>query len=274
VLRNKKRPSVSVIVATYNRKELLGKTICSILSQTFDEFELIVVDDGSTDGTKCIFDMIDDPRIQYIYTNNWGGPARPRNIGIKAARGQYIAFCDDDDIWYPDKLRCQLAALKDRPFGLCFTNFDYIDSGGNKLEKTHKIKKRRQNPTFHSFILGGGDICNSSVMIKRSVVDTVGLLEEDPELIAAEDYHYWARVLRKYKACYVDRVLVSYRFNSKQCIRPTFSSGKLRKQIYLLKSIDSLVNIQWPFYYLKFLKILLIYLISDGNWKRIAYRWH
>jgi len=257
VLRNKKRPSVSVIVATYNRKELLGKTICSILSQTFDEFELIVVDDGSTDGTKCIFDMIDDPRIQYIYTNNWGGPARPRNIGIKAARGQYIAFCDDDDIWYPDKLRCQLAALKDRPFGLCFTNFDYIDANSKKLDKVHKIKKLFRNPTFNRFVLGGGAICNSSVMIRHSVVDAVGLLEEDPELVAMEDYQYWARIIRKYKACCVDKVLVSYRVNSQNSMEAITDRNWLTNQMYLLNAIRSSVEIAPAIYYTKMVKILI-----------------
>jgi len=251
------RPSISVIVPTYNRGNLLKDTITSILGQTFEGFELIVVDDGSTDNTRDIVNDVKDQRIKYMHTENWGGPARPRNIGIRAGKGEFVALCDDDDIWYPDKLRCQLAALKDRPFGLCFTNFDYIDANSKKLDKVHKIKKLFRNPTFNRFVLGGGAICNSSVMIRHSVVDAVGLLEEDPELVAMEDYQYWARIIRKYKACCVDKVLVSYRVNSQNSMEAITDRNWLTNQMYLLNAIRSSVEIAPAIYYTKMVKILI-----------------
>lgn len=253
---------VSVIVTTYNRKGLLKETIDSILNQTFRKFELIVVDDGSTDNTKSILDTFEDPRIQYIYTANWGGPARPRNIGINKAKGEYIAFCDDDDIWYPNKLDCQLRELRNSSYGLCFTNFDYINEDGMKLEKKHKIKKRYLNPTFNNFILGGGGICNSSVMIIRDVINTVGLLKEDSQLIAVEDFQYWARILKKYKACCVNKVLVSYRINSPNSIQVITDTNWLKKEVYLLNSINSLVKIDKIIYYIKFFKLIALYRIA------------
>jgi len=153
---NNSRPLVSVVVSTHNRAELVGETIRSVLGQSYDHFEVIVVDDGSNDNTQEVVNSFNDPRIVYVYTENWGGPARPRNIGIRKAKGEYIAFCDDDDIWHPDKLDCQLRAFGNGSFGLCFTNFDYINEDGKKLEKKHKIKKRYLNLTFNKFILGGG----------------------------------------------------------------------------------------------------------------------
>ena len=103
-----KSPLVSVVLTTYNRADLISETIESILSQTFRNFELIVVDDGSTDNTEEVVRSYNDERVHYIKTDNWGGPAKPRNIGIKKAKGEYIAFCDDDDLWLPNKLEVQL----------------------------------------------------------------------------------------------------------------------------------------------------------------------
>ena len=104
----KSGPLVSVIVSTHNRADLLCETLDSILSQTYENFELIVVDDGSTDNTEEVVKRHSAGRINYLKIDNWGGPARPRNIGIEKAKGKYIAFCDDDDIWLPKKLEKQI----------------------------------------------------------------------------------------------------------------------------------------------------------------------
>ena len=103
---------VSVIITTYNRAELIGEAIQSVLSQTNHDFELIIVDDGSTDNTRDVVEAFEDPRIRYIYTENWGGPARPRNIGIDLANGEHIAFLDSDDYWRKDKLEKQLRVFE------------------------------------------------------------------------------------------------------------------------------------------------------------------
>ena len=107
-----KNSFISVIVPTYNRADLISETIESILNQTYKYFELIIVDDGSTDNTEEVIRKFKDSRIKYIKTDNWGGPARPRNTGIKKTKGEYIAFCDDDDIWLPKKLEKQIRVFK------------------------------------------------------------------------------------------------------------------------------------------------------------------
>ena len=116
-------PAVSVVLITYNRKPLLRETVASILNQTFSDFELIVVDNVSEDGTERFVRSLDDPRVRYIRHPNGGVISINRNVGIRAARGDYIAFCDDDDLWVPDKLQRQIRAMEDNPrAGLCFTD--------------------------------------------------------------------------------------------------------------------------------------------------------
>ena len=97
------QPVFTVIIPTYNRENFLKRTIDSILSQTFKDFELIIVDDGSTDHTKALIDRYEDDRIVYFYKEN-GGQNSATNLGIQNAKGEYIAFCDSDDTWMPEKL--------------------------------------------------------------------------------------------------------------------------------------------------------------------------
>ncbi|HKK53946.1 MAG TPA: glycosyltransferase family A protein [Patescibacteria group bacterium] len=100
-------PKISVIIPTYNRANFLPRAIKSVLNQTFKDFELIIVDDGSTDNTKEVINnyLKNDDRIKYIYQQNSGGPPKPKNTGIKIAKGEYIAFLDSDDEWFKDKLK-------------------------------------------------------------------------------------------------------------------------------------------------------------------------
>ena len=249
---------VSVIVPTCNRSEILSETIKSILSQTYPNFELIVVDDGSTDDTKNIVSGFNDSRIEYVYIRNWGGPARPRNIGIKKAKGNYIAFCDDDDIWHPEKLFYQIKKFENSECVLCYTDFDYITNNGKRLNKKSKLKKYYKNLTFNKFMLSGGIICSSSVMIKCDVIETIGLFDEDPRLISAEDYHYWARILNKHKPCFVDKTLVSYRIDSTDSIRTPYKYNWFKNEMYLLNSINSTVKVNKIIYVIKLMKLFLI----------------
>ena len=133
-------PLVSVVVSTYNRADLLYETIQSILNQTYKKIEVIVVDDGSTDTTKKIVNSFEDYRIQYIYSENWGGPAKPRNIGIKRAKGEYIAFQDDDDLMVPDRIHLLLKALCVNPDAvLALGDYAFIDQSGNPTGEKSKF---------------------------------------------------------------------------------------------------------------------------------------
>jgi len=118
------RPLVSVIIPTYNRDELLRRAMESVLNQTFDDFELIVVDGAKSDETKGLVKSFGDKRLRYV-PQKGKGIANARNIGIKKARGEFIAFLDDDDIWKPEKLERQIQGFKELPesYGVIYTAF-------------------------------------------------------------------------------------------------------------------------------------------------------
>ena len=116
-----RQPVFTVIIPTYNREHFLKRTVDSILSQTFKDFELIIVDDGSTDHTKDLIDTYEDDRIVYFYKEN-GGQNSAVNVGLQKARGEYIAFCDSDDTWMPEKLeKCMEKYQEDKEVKVVYT---------------------------------------------------------------------------------------------------------------------------------------------------------
>ena len=189
---------VSVIVPTYNRANLVSETIKSILNQTYKNFELIIVDDGSTDNTEEIIRKFSDSRIEYIKTDNWGGPAKPRNTGIKKARGEYIAFCDDDDMWLPEKLERQIKVFQVyKKTAMLYTRFKTIEGDIISNRIFPKNGKYKSGNIFKSLYHRSFVAC-SSVMVKRSVLGQVGFFDTDPNLIAIEDTDLWLRIALKY----------------------------------------------------------------------------
>ena len=127
-------PLVSVIVPTYNRGHLLREAVDSVVRQTIPVWELIVVDDGSTDDSPAQLEALHDARIRVVAMAHSGSPARARNVGIGLARGQWIAFLDSDDVWLPEKLELQLARLPSHPSARwSCTGFDFIDAHGSPV---------------------------------------------------------------------------------------------------------------------------------------------
>lgn len=125
------RPAVSVVVPAYNAEAYIGATLSSVLKQSFEQFEVIVVDDRSTDATPVLVQALakNDARLHLItLENNFGTPAGPRNVGVREARGDWIAFLDSDDIWHPDKLKLQLDMLSRSAARLCSSQMvDFTD---------------------------------------------------------------------------------------------------------------------------------------------------
>jgi len=203
---------ISVIVPTFNRSHMVIETIDSILKQTFKDFELIVVDNYSSDNTEKVIKGYNDGRIRYFKHENGGIIAVNRNYGIGQARGEYIAFCDDDDLWLPEKLKKQMLEFeKDSQIGLVCTNGIIFDKTGD-LGERFKTRLTDSNFTFASLIWVNSVIC-SSVLVKKSVIDDVGLMDESPEIFTAEDYELWLRVAQKYRIKYVDLPLMRRRIH-------------------------------------------------------------
>ncbi|MCC7201184.1 MAG: glycosyltransferase [Nitrospirae bacterium] len=202
-------PKVSVIIPAYNRAGYIIQTLQSVFAQTFTDYEVIVIDDGSTDDTEDALKPYSG-RITYIRKAN-GGQGSARNVGIRMAKGEYIAFLDSDDLWLPEKLKTQVTFMDNHPeYGLTFSGCEFIDDAG-------KVIGEWSSPldfSFDSILLRGNYIMIPTVMVRRDVFDQAGLFNEARELISVEDYDMWLRIGLTYKIGYVDPVMARYRFHS------------------------------------------------------------
>ena len=192
---------VSVVIPTHNRAWALPSAVESVFEQRFDRWELIVVDDGSTDGTG---DWIQKhaPRARYIYQDN-RGVSTARNRGIEAARGRYIAFLDSDDRWLPEKLARQVAVMEGEGADVSYTDEIWIRNG-RRVNPKKRHKKHSGDIFLQSLPLV--IVSPSSVMIRREVFSDVGLFDET--LLACEDYDLWLRITCRYPVKYIDEALI------------------------------------------------------------------
>lgn len=198
---------ISVIIPTYNSDRYICEAIDSVLCQTYTDYEVIVIDDGSTDDTgRIIADRY--PMVRYYLVENRGA-ASARNLGISKAQGEFIAFLDADDRWLPAKLEKQVALFEaDKTVGLVFTeNVNFNEQG--LLEFTANKRSRLMHGNIVRNIFVNSNVVTSTVMVRKSVFDHVGLFEED--LFVAEDDNMWMRICMKYGIALLDERLVQYR---------------------------------------------------------------
>jgi len=199
-------PKVSVIIPAYNAERYIAETLRSVFDQTYRNYEVIAVDDGSKDGTLRLLQSY-APKIK-VYSKSNGGPASARNAAIKNSDGELIAFLDSDDLWFQDKLEAQVRFLCENPaVGLTYSEALMVGHEGGAGER--KIGYT-ESPSFCK-LLYGDFIPNSTVMIRRSCVERIGLLDESKELIAAEDYEYWLRIAKLFPIAGIPRPLAYYR---------------------------------------------------------------
>jgi glycosyltransferase involved in cell wall biosynthesis len=200
-------PKVSVIIPTYNRAAPLQKATASVLSQTFQDFEVIVVDDASPDNTGDMVRSFGDQRIRYIRHEVNKGEGAARNTGILHSKGEYLAFLDDDDEWFPDKLRKQVALLDHSPLnvGVIYTGYRKIDTttGSTLLDL---VPSKRGN--IFNDLLQDNCIATTTVLVRRQCFDKAGLFEEGVAFGA--DYDMWIRVSREFHIDYIKEPLVNY----------------------------------------------------------------
>ena len=193
---------ISVIIPTYNRIFFLKRSIDSVLEQILKPYEVIIVDDGSSDGTSTMIKK-NYPKINLICQENKGVSAA-RNIGIRASSGDWVCFLDSDDEWKKNKLSEQMLAIKKN------TNYSFCHSNEEWIKNGKKINQKKKHKKY------GGDIfkecldmCRispSSVMINKSVFDDIGFFNED--LVVCEDYELWLRICAHYKVLFVDEPLI------------------------------------------------------------------
>lgn len=196
------KPKVSIIIPTFNRFSRLKQAVDSILLQTYRDFELIVVDDGSTDRTRELFENC-PPQVFYVFQKN-KGVAAARNEGINKARGQWLAFLDSDDTWLPEKLARQMAFHQKNPdIKISQTEEVWIRNGKrvNPMKKHKKVSGWIFEPCLRLCL-----ISPSSVILAREVFDRVGIFDES--FPVCEDYELWLRCTLRYAVGLVDNTLV------------------------------------------------------------------
>jgi glycosyltransferase involved in cell wall biosynthesis len=234
-----KKPLISVIIPTYNRGSLLPRSIKSVLKQTYKNFELIIVDDGSTDYTKKIVEkyLKEDQRIKYIYQENSGGPPKPKNTGIKASKGEYIAFLDSDDEWFSDKLKKQIEFyIKNdinKNVGLVGCGAISINNktGGKRIIKLPRLLKIKSPKTLGRPI----PYSCSSIMIKKSIFKEIGLFDEKIKI--GDDYEFYIRISRKYEFKFVQEPLFNYYIHEDNISEPNnlINEDKINERIEIIK---------------------------------------
>ena len=189
-------PFFSVIIPTYNRAGLLKIAVDSVLEQTFSDYELIVIDDGSSDNTQDLMKAKQYRQLRYIYTPDNGGVSRARNKGITLARGEYIALLDSDDRFRKDKLEISAGFIRHHPGCKIFHSEEIWYKRGKIVTQ----KKRHKKPSGNIFAQALPICCvsPSTAIIHRSVFSAIGLFDE--QLPACEDYDFWLRATSKYTA--------------------------------------------------------------------------
>lgn len=222
-------PKVSVLMPVYNGEKYIREAIESILSQSFLDFELIVVDDGSTDNTEIIINSYKDKRIRYIANSTNLGLAGARNRAIEVSNGEYLAWLDSDDVSIKDRLKKQVKLLDDqKKIGLCGT---WVRTIGLNPERTWKYPN---NPDYvRALMLFDNPVATSSILMRRSCLE-IGKPSFDPQFPPAEDYDLWERVSRRSGITNIPEVLTLYRVHPNQ-----ISNIKREKQINSIWEIQS-----------------------------------
>ncbi|HXE65817.1 MAG TPA: glycosyltransferase family A protein [Rhodanobacteraceae bacterium] len=186
-------PEVSIVLSTYNRLPLLHRAVDSVIAQTFRDWELIVVDDGSTDGTREYLEAIEDPRVRPIWLQH-GGVTSARNAGLRLARGEWVAFHDSDDLWLPEKLEWQLQRVTAHP--ACrwsYTKYSFIDTNGTPLpERTNLLPLPVSGHILEPLLRFEVSTAVPTMLVQRSLIEEIGGF--DAKMLFLSDYDFILRL--------------------------------------------------------------------------------
>jgi glycosyltransferase involved in cell wall biosynthesis len=212
------KPQVSIVLSNFNGGDWLKKSVASVLSQTFQNWELILIDDCSTDNSREIIESFKDARIRPFYFQQNQHMVYGFNFGISQAQGEYIARIDSDDCWYPEKLQQQVSFMdKNKEYGACFTWVNVIDEHDNSLSsaqtdraKVFNVNNMQQHEWLHYLYFKGPCFCHSSALIRLAALNVVGIYKY--ALIQLQDYELWLRIVKKYPIYIIQTPLVNYRW--------------------------------------------------------------
>ena len=214
-------PLVSAFMKSFNHERFIAEAIESVLTQDFEDLELIIVDDASTDASREIVERYaeQDPRIRVIFHERNLGISKVVNDGIDAARGKFVSQIDSDDVWVTDKLTKQLAVLEEDENVIVWSEGELIDENGRSLgksfsEKDRSVSKKKSGDLFET-LLSGNYIFGSTLMYKRT---NLGDLRYDKRFLYNNDYKFLLQLAHNYKFCYVAEPLAKYRVHGKNTL--------------------------------------------------------
>ena len=211
-------PEISVLLSSYNHEKYIRRTIESVLNQTFTNFELIIVDDCSTDNSKDVINSYSDQRIRTFFLEPNQGMGMAFNFSVKQATGKYLARIDSDDFWRLDKLQKQYDYMEKHPeTGACFSWVKVIDENENEVPpyicergELFTAKNRTQGEWLYYFYFKGCCVCHTSAFIRREILDNVGIYNYSLKQI--QDLELWVRIAKKYSLYVICEPLVYYRW--------------------------------------------------------------
>ncbi|WP_186805979.1 glycosyltransferase family 2 protein [Salisediminibacterium halotolerans] len=238
-------PLVSVITPTYFAERFIGQTIDSVLAQTYSNWEMIITDDASKDGTINIIKKYeeDDSRIKLVALETNHGAAHARNISLQQARGRFIAFLDSDDMWFPEKLEIQLYEMLRRSWAFSFTSYITVDENGNDIDRTIQAPKQLS----YADMLKHNDIGCLTVMIDQQ---QTGERYMKP-IKARQDYVLWLELAKSgFPAYGINRPLAKYRELTKSLSSNKLEMAKLNWRVY--REVEELSLIKSLYYFSHF----------------------
>jgi len=248
-------PKVSVIIPTHNRAEFLRSAITSVLNQTFQDFEIVIVDDASKDHTREVVANFNDTRIKVIHNQVSKGDAGARNVGIMNSKSEYIAFLDDDDEWLPEKLKIQTCLLDDSHLevgGICTAYFTIEKRCGQILSTV--------NPKMID-LSKGNPIATSSILLRRECFEKCGLFDES--MLTCSDYDMWIRISKNFSFKIIENALVKYYFNENGL---TLNYEKQARGLeILLKKHDDFFKSDYKGYSKQYLELGVIYFYNGES---------
>ena len=239
-------PKVSVLLSNYNGDKHLDESISSVLSQTYKDFEFIIVDDASTDSSRKVIENYHDKRIKKYYAEKNRNIAYSLNLALSMASGEYIARIDSDDVWELNKLEIQVQYMENHSeCGACFTKVNIIDEYSNiandmydeYFQLFNSAENKSQREWLRFFFYQGNCLCHPSVVIRRNVLEHEGGYYH-LAYVPAEDYELWTRIVMKYPIHILEEKLVRYRWEE----TVNKISGKTDGRIYAFPNIMMLTR--------------------------------
>lgn len=233
---------VSVITPCYNNKKTIHETILSVINQTYTQWEMLIIDDCSIDGSDIIIKQYceQDPRIKYLKTEKpSGSPSIPRNLGLENAKGEFVCFLDSDDYWLPNKLEEQIEFIQKNKYSFVYSNYEKISYDG---KRNNRIIKTKSQSNYTDNLKSCEIPCLTACISKRIISNTRFLP------IKKEDYAFWLEILRKGITAYnTNKIHALYRESKNS--RSSNKIKMIKGQWYILRQIEK-INIFRSFFFL------------------------